>query len=268
MPGERLCSDCSALAKIAAEKKKASREEKLKREAEDPKQIELAKSVEELRATFQDGPPGRQVCPPEMLESLKTRVSPDVLLKAIQATRDSKRVPGINPNQMLFIFVEAFSRGSSVVLGGSRVKTLFSGKKSHREEGEIDDKGEFISTASDLDVGYGNLEGPQAVGINSQANKMGPPPIEQFVIIPGKESKTLGTIESAEEFFHRTGPRPQTDPKSKVEPIAKPSGSITYTPDGQIVDNGPEVERAALKIPVSGARRAGGKSDKEPMGAQ
>jgi len=144
-----------------------------------------------------------------------------------------------------------------VALGGSRVKTYFTGSKQHREAGE-NTSSDFLKSASDLDVGYGgggNMKPASAQGINRKANELGPVPIEQFLIISGKPaSKTFRKIESPEEFFQQTGPRPEADPKSATEPIATPSGSITFAPDGSIKENRPGTPKEELDIPDSGRK--------------
>jgi hypothetical protein len=52
-------------------------------------------------------------------------------------------------------------------------------------------------------------------------------------IIPGNETKAVPKIRSPEEFFQRAGIRAETDPPAGEAYL--PSGSVTVTPDGQII---------------------------------
>lgn len=186
----------------------------------------------------------------------------EILVAAIRAAQDAHRkLPGTDINQLFFLFAEGFKRGSSVVLGGSRVRSYFTGEKKHREAGEDPEQ----PGASDLDVGFGGLDGEdvrtnatKAMGICKKAQELKeaskPIPIEQSIgIVPGGQFPDKPIV-TPEEFFHRTGTRPATDPKSKTEPIAQPSGSITYSPDGTITENKPDVLPGQVMICPSGSK--------------
>lgn len=73
-------------------------------------------------------------------EKLSKLASTRVVIAALKATRVVASVPGVSPKQMILIFTYAFARNSTVVLGGSRVRSHFSGATCH-------------SAASDLDLG-------------------------------------------------------------------------------------------------------------------
>jgi hypothetical protein len=257
-----FCPDCEKLIEAAqaarklekAEKQKAKIEKESVKEEEGKGKGGDAAELATLANTFQDGPPAMTACAQQIAETTKT-VDPAVLVKALKAVQYSAaRIPGANLNQLLFVFIEAFRRNSSVVLGGSRVKSYFKRQKLFREENEIQDMGEELKKASDLDIGYGNLKPGSAGFINDTANKMGPPPIEQFIIMEGQKSPTFGPLPAPEEFFHMEGERPRDDPKSKIEPKATPSGCITFAPDGTIQENGPDVPLNRLQIPASGRK--------------
>lgn len=266
-PAPVFCSACTELIEKAqaerklekANKEKEKEKQKEKEESKEEKEESKEKGgveaeLEKLTKSFQDGPPAMQVCAKRIAEASKA-VKPAVLVKALKATQyAASRIPGANPDQLLFVFIEAFDRDSSVVLGGSRVKSYFKQAKLYREENEIKHLGEELKKASDLDIGYGNL-GTGTVGhINDAANKLGPPPIEPTIIIEGKKSPTFGKLPAPEEFFHMEGPRPAKDPKSQIEPKATPSGCITFAPDGTIQENGPDVPVDKLQIPASGRK--------------
>lgn len=134
-----FCANCAAEIKRIQEerqqKKQAAEQQKqnaLEQRAQDPRFLE----IQELKASFQNGPPGTQVCPTAIDKALEEAFSPDSgltpekVIAALKAARHATaRVPGANANQMFFIFKEAFRRDSSAVLGGSRVKSYFLGAK-------------------------------------------------------------------------------------------------------------------------------------------
>ncbi len=134
-----------------------------------------------------------------------------------QAQFLSQNVPGLTPQQAKSILEEGFSRDSSVVLGGSRVR------------------GDF-KPASDIDVGFGNLSERQAQRVISKLNKQDGSlnlQLEELTIVPGKRTGTIDTIVSPEEFFQRSGFRAGGDKRAGEQFF--PSGSITLVPSGQIL---------------------------------
>jgi len=127
----------------------------------------------------------------------------------------SKHVPGVNQTQAASILENGFSRDTSVVLGGSRIRVNFNGP-------------------SDLDVGFGNLTERQAQRVIKSINEQGfDVPLERLTIVPGKSTATIERIVSPEEFFQRSGVRAGGDLRAG-QPYG-PSGSITFTKDGRIV---------------------------------
>lgn len=127
----------------------------------------------------------------------------------------SKHVPGVNQAQAALILENGFSRDTSVVLGGSRIRGNFNGP-------------------SDLDVGFGNLSERQAQRVIKSINEQGfDVPLEKLTIVPGKSTATIDRIISPEEFFQRSGVRAGGDLRAG-QPFV-PSGSITFTKDGRIV---------------------------------
>jgi hypothetical protein len=133
---------------------------------------------------------------------------------ADQAKFLSENVPGLTQEQALSLLTAAQQRGSSVVIGGSRIRGNF-------------------RPDSDLDVGYGNLSKAQAQKINEKVSDLGPLKIDRTPIVPGHESKSVPKISSPEEFFQRGGVRGPGDPRAG-EPYL-PSGSITVTPQGDVI---------------------------------
>jgi hypothetical protein len=258
-----FCPKCTALiaeAQVRRQQEKADKE-KEKQKAKDESTENKGKDkggpeaeLDELVRTFKEGPPEMQACV-KRIAAESAGVEPAILVAALKATQyASARIPGSKPDQLLFVFIEAFKRNSSVVLGGSRVKSYFKKTKLYREANEIQDMGEEMKAASDLDIGYGNLKPGSAGYINAEANKLGPPPIEQMIIMEGQNSPSFGTLPPPEQFFHKEGDRPARDPKSKIEPRATPSGCITFAPDGTIQENGPDVPVDKLQIPPSGRK--------------
>jgi hypothetical protein len=127
----------------------------------------------------------------------------------------SSNVPGLSSSQAKSMVDAAFSRESTVVLGGSRVRGNF-------------------TDASDLDVGWGSLSEKQAQRVISSINNQGHDvPLERLTIVPEKKTPTIAEIVSPEEFFQRSGVRAGGDLRAG-EPYG-PSGSITVKKDGTIV---------------------------------
>lgn len=132
-----------------------------------------------------------------------------------QADFLSTHIPGLSPTQATSILDGAFTRDSSAVFGGSRVRGNF-------------------TDLSDIDVGFGALSERQAQrligGINGQGHAV---PMERLTIVPGKSTATIPQIVTPEEFFQRSGIRAGGDLKAG-EPFF-PSGSVSATRDGRIV---------------------------------
>lgn len=131
-----------------------------------------------------------------------------------QAEFLAQNVPGLPKAQAKLLLEQAYKRRSSVVIGGSRVR------------------GDY-NIASDLDVGFGHLSPAQARRVVDRVSKTGPLKLERMPIVPGFQSASVPTIQTAEEFFQRTGVRGPGDPKAGQPFVA--SGSITANPDGSIV---------------------------------
>ena len=126
-----------------------------------------------------------------------------------------ENIPGFTEKQAKFLLEEAFKRNSSVILGGSRIR------------------GDYRPD-SDLDVGFGSLSKRKTQRVVHKVNKMGPLNLESHIqIIPGNKTETVPEIKEPEEFFQRSGIRGGNDPRAG-EPYL-PSGSVTLTPDGEIV---------------------------------
>jgi hypothetical protein len=127
----------------------------------------------------------------------------------------STHVPGLSQSQATSILDNGFSRDTSVVLGGSRIRGNF-------------------NDLSDLDVGFGNLSERQAQRVIKSINEQGfDVPLERLTIVPGKSTATIKPIISPEEFFQRSGIRAGGDLRAGQSYV--PSGSITLTKDGRIV---------------------------------
>jgi RHS repeat-associated protein len=131
-----------------------------------------------------------------------------------QAKFLSENVPDLTQEQAKLLLTEAQSRGSSVVIGGSRIRG------NHGPN-------------SDLDVGYGSLSSNQAKKVNEKVSKLGPLKLEETRIVPGYESEVIPKITTPEEFFQRSGVRGPKDPKPGQPYV--PSGSITVTPQGEVI---------------------------------
>jgi len=126
-----------------------------------------------------------------------------------------RAIPGFNREQGRVLLEGAFSRNSSVVFGGSRVRGTH-------------------GPTSDLDVGFGGLSTSQAHKLLRKGRKVpGSPTLEDTKIVPGNSTEHIPTIESPEEFFQRRGTRAPGDARAG-DPF-EPSGSITATPDGEII---------------------------------
>lgn len=128
-------------------------------------------------------------------------------------------MPGLTTEQATLILDQGLKRGSTVVFGGSRIR------------------GDF-GEGSDIDVGFGSLSEKQAQRIIKNVNKsVADNPdflkMEELTIVPGKSTQTIETMTTPEEFFQRAGTRAGGDLKAGQPYI--PSGSITITPDGEII---------------------------------
>jgi hypothetical protein len=132
-----------------------------------------------------------------------------------QAEFLSQHIPDLSYEQAKAILQAGFSRNSSVVLGGSRLRGNF-------------------NDASDLDVGFGNLSERQAQRVIANINGQGySVQLERLTIVPGKSTATISEILSPEEFFQRTGIRAGGDLNAGKPYYA--SGSITLTQDGKVL---------------------------------
>ena len=120
-----------------------------------------------------------------------------------------QNVPGTESKQIRLLLEKAFEKGSSAVLGGSRIRGT-----SH--------------LASDLDVGFNNLTANQAAKVTDKVSKVGPLQLESTRIVTGNETANIPKIISPEEFFQRVGTRAATD--AKAGQVFLPSGSLTVTP--------------------------------------
>jgi hypothetical protein len=127
----------------------------------------------------------------------------------------TQNVPGLTATHADAILEAAFSRGSSAVFGGSRVR------------GDS-------TPSSDIDVGWGSLSTRQAQRVIDNLNKQGfDLRLEATPIVPGYSSRSIETITTPELFFQRSGIRSASDPRAG-EPYG-PSGSITVTKDGKVI---------------------------------
>jgi hypothetical protein len=113
----------------------------------------------------------------------------------------------------------AFVRSSTVVIGGSRVRTSL-GQGAFRAD-------------SDLDVGFGNLTVSQAGRVIRAANHLGPLTLEATKIVPGNQTSSIPRIQTPKEFFQRSGIRGPSDPLAG-QPFHA-SGSYTFYPNGDIM---------------------------------
>ncbi|VTR97038.1 Rhs family protein OS=Vibrio vulnificus (strain CMCP6) GN=VV2_0425 PE=4 SV=1 [Tuwongella immobilis] len=165
---------------------------------------------------------------PGMIDDVPTPGKPPTVAPAAPAVRRlqlktvdeqakflAENVPGLTQEQAKLLLTEAQSRNSSVVIGGSRVR------------------GNHGPT-SDLDVGYGSLSSQQAKKVNEKVSKLGPLKLEETRIVPGYESEAIPKITTPEEFFQRSGVRSMQDINKPGQPYG-PSGSITVTPQGEVI---------------------------------
>jgi hypothetical protein len=186
-----------------------------------------------------------------------------VLIAALKASAHVARVPGVSRKQMFLIFTYAFARGSTVVLGGSRVRSYFSGAPCYTAD-------------SDIDLGYSGLDKGQIGGVLAKfqkpdgTNPDGYLKLESFLIAPNRPLPGGGgTMASPEEFFHTRALRPSTDPKHTTERITSPSGSITCHPDGRIVESPNTIVMRDLVGDTSSSsedKSGGDKKDAPPSG--
>lgn len=135
-----------------------------------------------------------------------------------QAHFFTENVPGMTEAQATLLLTKAFGKGSNVVVGGSRVR------------------GDHTVT-SDLDVGFDGVNANQSGKLKSPVTKLGPLKLEPTQIVPGNETGAIAEIQSAGEFFQRSGIRGPKDAKAG-QPYF-PSGSITFEPTGEIHILGP-----------------------------
>jgi hypothetical protein len=142
----------------------------------------------------------------------------------------ARTIPGLLETQARFLLLEAYRRQSTVVIGGSRVRSAFG-------------QGTFRPT-SDLDVGFGSLSVSQAARIIRNVSAIGPLILESTRIVPGNRTANIPAIQSPEEFFQRSGFRPASDPMAG-QPFG-PSGSYTFHPDGSITVCPPGGTRTVL----------------------
>jgi hypothetical protein len=125
----------------------------------------------------------------------------------------TENVPGTTAEQASLLLGKSFSKGSNVVLGGSRVR------------------GDFHA-GSDLDVGFDHLNTNQSGKVKGPVSKLGPLQLEKTHIVPGNETPFIPEIQSAGEFFQRSGVRAGGDPRAGQAFF--PSGSITFEVTGEI----------------------------------
>lgn len=138
-------------------------------------------------------------------------------------------IPGLSREQAEVILRGAFSRGSSAVFGGSRVRGNF-------------------HDGSDLDVGFGSLSASQAGKVLDKAAAVpGGLPVEQTKIVPGNTPPNIPTIKSPEDFFMSSGTRSGGDPRAG-QPYT-PSGYTSYGPDGSITQCTPDGTVTPVKGP-------------------
>jgi hypothetical protein len=185
------------------------------KESEAPRQEGEFEAFEEGKDLGNNSEHGAQ---PETLPSVPTgyknvtRISTRGIEE--QARILAERIPGLTEAQARIILEEAFKRDSSAVFGGSRVRG------NHRLN-------------SDLDVGFGNLSKAQAGKIIKRASEAGPLELEKTQIVPDNQTPRLPKITTPEEFFQRSGVRESPDPRAGEN--YNPSGSITATPNGEII---------------------------------
>lgn len=189
----------------------------------------LLEGLGQVETEFKNSPSATMAC--SNIKQINNKDVKTLVAAAKAAKWTAENIPGANAEQMFEIFYFAFSRGSTVALGGSRVRACHVAlSDAPYTEGEVPYK-----PSSDLDVGYGSLDPGQARACNDGASKSTPGwlPIEDALIIPGN---TIGgqRIASPEEFFQRSGERSPEDHKRKVDGIIRyyPSGSVSFALDG------------------------------------
>lgn len=196
---------------------------------------ELRGDLSDVARDFQNSPTATLAC--SDLQRINEKDVKTLVAAAKAAKWTEANIPGAKADQMFEIFYFAFSRGSKVTLGGSRVRAFHVAQGKGYREGEVPYK-----ETSDLDVGYSRLNAGQAGQCRANATKDGADwlPIEEAMIIPGN---TIGgqKIVSPEEFFQRSGERSVDDLKRKNEGIERyyPSGSVTFDLNGNAVANPP-----------------------------
>ncbi len=139
-----------------------------------------------------------------------------------QVAELTKRVAGLEAKQAEDILQLAFDgkNKTRVVFGGSRVRGDFRGLS--------DPKG-----PSDIDIGFGDLTKNQATKlIKKIKERTGPLAPEEFQIVPGRPVAGGNPVSTPEEFFQRSGVRTAGD---RAGEAFEPSGSVTVTPDGQVI---------------------------------
>ena len=143
---------------------------------------------------------------------------------AEQAAFLSEHIPELGEDQAQLILDKSFTRNSSAVFGGSRIRGDFT-------------SGGF-GVGSDIDVGFGDLNANQAGKLIDSLNKQFSQDasmlmLERTRITPGNSTPTItDPIISPEEFFQRSGMRVAPDLKAGQPYV--PSGSVTVRPDGTI----------------------------------
>jgi hypothetical protein len=216
----------------AKQKENAESEAQKNRQAEDQLGAETVTVIGNLKRDFPNSRTAQEACPVAAAGQQDVKA----LLAAAKAAKwAAANIPGVKADQMFEIFYFAFSRGSTVVVGGSRVRTFYSNKVPYSPD-EVPH-----SENSDLDVGYGSLNAGQVSACRMRASEVKPGlPIEDSLIIRGN---TIGKkeIESPQEFFQRSGERSPMDEKRKTKGIERyyPSGSVTFSPDGDIAEQPP-----------------------------
>lgn len=212
--------------KEQADLERAEAERQKRQAARDKLKPEVLEKLDAVEREFPNCPSVVLACG----DAEKMAGNVQTLVNAAKAAKwAADNIPGVNANQMLEVFYFAFSRGSSVTLGGSRVRAY------HVQQGTPYREGEVPYTAeSDLDVGYNRLSKGQASSCwaendPSSGKAKGEPwlPLERAVIVPGA---VIGgkAIEHPDEFFQRSGKRSENDQKSKTQSHYYPSGSVTF----------------------------------------
>ncbi len=135
-----------------------------------------------------------------------------------QAAFLQEHLPGLPKEQAQMILEESYKKGTSVVIGGSRVRC----------DNHI---------GSDLDVGFGDINANKAgklvKGLEKKfEGKEGFLSLEQTRITPGNKTQNIEEIKSPEEFFQRSETRSGQDQRAGEQYRA--SRSITLREDGTI----------------------------------